>query len=69
MESKFAGVQKQNDLAITPAMVTKQLKNMANWKANWKAPGPDALQGFWLKSFASCIERVALQLQDWPGFK
>ena len=32
--------------------------------ANWKAPGPDGLQGFWLKSFTPCIERIALQLQD-----
>ena len=60
VESKLAGVQKQNDLVITPAIVTKQLKNMANWKA----PGPNSLQGFWLKSFTPCIERIALQLQD-----
>ena len=54
VESNLAGVQKQNDLVITPAMVTKQLKNMANWKAH----GPDGLQGFWLKNFTSCIERI-----------
>ena len=60
VESKFAGVQKQNDLVINSAMVTKQLKNMSNWKA----PRPDGLQGFWLKSFTPCIERIALQLQD-----
>ena len=60
VEDRLSGVQKQNDIVITPAKVIKQLRKIANWKA----PGSDGLQGFWLKSFSSCTERIALQLQD-----
>ena len=56
----MSAVQKQHDIVTTPAKVIKQLRKIANWKA----PGPNGLQGFWLKSFTSCIERIALQLQD-----
>ena len=31
-------------ITITVAQVTKQIQKMANWKA----PGPDELQGYWL---------------------
>ena len=31
---------------------------------NWKSPGPDLLQGFWLKKFSSLHERVRLQLKE-----
>ena len=41
-------------------IIIKQLRKIANWKA----PGPDGLQGFWFKSFTSYIERITLQLQD-----
>ena len=30
---------------------------------NWKSPGPDLVQGFWLKNFSSLHERVRLQLK------
>ena len=52
----MSAVQKQHDIVITPAKVTKQLRKTANRKD----PGPDGLQGFWLKTFPSCIERIAL---------
>ncbi|XP_068738998.1 uncharacterized protein [Montipora capricornis] len=39
--------------------INKQLKKTANWKA----PGLDGLQGFWLKNI-SCRQRLAIQLQD-----
>ena len=29
---------------------------------NWKAPGPDLVQGFWLKDFRSLHERLCGQL-------
>ena len=60
VEDRLSGVQKQNDIVITPAKVIKQLRKIVNWKA----PGSDGLQGFWLKIFTSCTERTALQLQD-----
>ena len=31
---------------------------------NWKSPGLDLVQGFWLKSFSSLHERVRLQLKE-----
>ena len=33
---------------------------------NWKSPGPDLVQGFWLKNFNSLHERVRLQLKECP---
>ena len=47
VENSLSGVQKQNDMVVAPAKVVKQLRKIANWKA----PGPDGLQEFWLKSF------------------
>ena len=31
---------------------------------NWKSPGPDLVQGFWLKIFSSLHERVGYQLKE-----
>ena len=31
--------------------------------SNWESPGPDLVQGFWLKNFSSLHERVRLQLR------
>ena len=38
----------------------KQLKKVPNWKA----PGPDGVQGFWLKNFKSLHPRIAEQLHQ-----
>ena len=32
---------------------------------NWKSPGSDFVQGFWLKNFSSLDERVRLQLKEY----
>ena len=31
---------------------------------NWKSPGPNLVQGFWLKSFSSLHDPVMLQLKE-----
>ena len=31
---------------------------------NWKSPGPDLVQGFWLNNFSRLRERVKLQLKE-----
>ena len=31
---------------------------------NWKSPGPDLAQWFWLKNLSSLRERVRLQLKE-----
>ena len=51
--------RKQGNLRITTSKLKMQLRKMKNWKA----PGPDGLQGFWIKSFTACHERMAVQLQ------
>eukprot|EP00795_Rhopilema_esculentum_P006840 gene6840-biopygen8293 len=50
----------QNDIEITTRMVNQQAKKIPNWKA----PGPDGVQGFWIKKLTSLHERIAAQLND-----
>ena len=45
-------------MIVTKEMVAKQCTRMANWKA----PGMDGVQGFWLKKLTSLHERIAEQL-------
>ena len=53
-------IKKQEKKAITTGSFKKILGTMPNWKS----PGPDLVQGFWLKSFSSLHERVRLQLKE-----
>ena len=53
-------VKKQERIDITTGSLKKVLGRMPNWKS----PGPDLVQGFWLKSFSSLHERVRLQLKE-----
>ena len=53
-------VKKQELIDIT----TGSLKKILGRMPNWKSPGPDLVQGFWLKNFSSLHERVRLQLQE-----
>ena len=32
--------------------------------ANWKAPGPDVVHGYWIKMFVSMQERIGFHLQS-----
>ena len=51
-------VKKQGNIDITTGSC--QIGRMPNWKS----PGPDLVQGFWLKNFSSLHERVKLQLKE-----
>ena len=53
-------VKKQEKIDIT----TGSLKKILGRMPNWKSPGPDIVQGFWLKNFSSLHERVRLQLKE-----
>ena len=53
-------VKKQEKIAIT----TGSLKEILGRMPNWKSPGPDVVQGFWLKNFSSLHERVRCQLKE-----
>ena len=52
-------VKKQEKIDITTGSLKKILVRMPNWKS----PGPDLVQGFWVKNFSSLHERVRLQLK------
>ena len=53
-------VKKQEKIDIT----TGSLKKIFGRMPNWKSPGPDLVQGLWLKNFSSLHERVRLQLKE-----
>ena len=53
-------VNKQEKIDIT----TGSLKKILGRMPNWKSPGPDLVQGFWLKNFSRLHERVRLQLKE-----
>ena len=53
-------VKKQDKIDITIGSLKKILGRMLNWKS----PGPDLVQGFWLKNFSSLHEKVRLQLKE-----
>ena len=49
----------QDDLQITKEKVEMQCRKMHNWKA----PGHDGVQGFWIKYLTSCHQRMANQME------
>ena len=49
--------QKQKRPAITKEMVSGQSRKIPNWKA----PGRDGIQSFWIKKLTSLHERTAFQ--------
>ena len=58
LQSKVS-VTKQEKVDITKVNL-KILGRMPNWKS----PGPDVVQGFWLKNFSSLHGRVRSQLKE-----
>ena len=53
-------VTKQKKVEITKESVKKILGRMPNEKS----PGPDLVQGFWLKNFRSLHRRIRSQLKE-----
>ena len=53
-------VKKQEKIDIT----TGSLKKLLGRIPNRKSPGPDLIQGFWLKNLCSLHERARLQLKE-----
>ena len=56
-------VKKQEKIDIA----TGTLKKILGRIPNWKSPGPDLVQRFWLKNFSIFHERVRLQLKRCLG--
>ncbi len=48
------------EMEITVEMVKKQSRKIPNWKA----PGRDGVQGYWIKQLSSLHERIANQLNE-----
>ena len=53
-------VEQHDDLTID----FEKLRAMLRKIPNWKAPGTDKAQGFWLKNMKKLHQRMALQLQE-----
>ena len=58
-DMKNQQVETQEDLVITVVNIRKQLKKLLNWKT----PGTDNVQGFWLTTLKLVQGRIASQLQ------
>ena len=50
----------QQNVVINEDNVKKQCSKMQNWKT----PGHDCLQGFWIKRLDKMYERIATQLNE-----
>ena len=51
---------KQNDINITIEIIKEQVKKIPNWKS----PGPDAVQGCWLKKLTALHERIPKEMDN-----
>ena len=60
VENTFAQKNKQENIVITPRLISKEVVKLPNWKA----PGPDGLQGYWLKHIKSVRPIMAALLND-----
>ena len=59
VRSEFDGVQRQDEVVVGLEDVKAGIRKMANWKA----PGPDGVRGFWFKRFPSLHPSIAATLQ------
>ena len=60
IKEEYSNKPKQADIVINKKKLHHQISKMPNWKA----PGPDGLQGFWLKNFTSLRDRICQQLNE-----
>ena len=60
VKGRLEHVKRQENLNITVGDVKKILGKVPNWKA----PGPDGVQGFWIKNLMSLHELIAMHLQQ-----
>ena len=60
VELELENVNIQENVEITKEDVTMQLRKMPNWKA----PGLEGIQGFWLKRFTSQHQRLTEELNE-----
>ena len=45
-------------------MTMEMMKGKVRNLPNWKAPGPDGVQGYWLKNLTTLHDRIVKQVND-----
>ena len=60
VEVEFSTTEVQEDISIT----VEDIRNEVSKMANWKAAGPDLVQGFWFKKLTGLHSRLRECLQD-----
>ena len=60
VKESLQNVRQQQNIAISIKSVKNGIKRMTNWKA----PGPDGVQGYWFKRFSNLHSRIAQHLQE-----
>ena len=60
LENHTHDVPKQLNVKLEINLLKQKLKKMPNWKG----PGPDGVQGYWLKNFIYLHERITFQLDE-----
>ena len=58
VQNKMNGVQKQQNIVLS----TDKLKLQIRKVPNWNGPGPDVLQGYWIKYLTPLPEQIVAQL-------
>ena len=55
----------QQDKGQDKTDITKdKMRRVMRKMPNWKSPGPDNVQGYWLKSLTSLHEKLVMLLQE-----
>ena len=58
LEEEVADIEVQENIRIDVSKVKKQITRIPNWKS----PGPDGVQGYWIKNLSSMHYRLGNQL-------
>ena len=56
--------RQQNNVRMEVDITTDMVKNQCRKILNWKTPGRDGVQGYWIKNLTSVHERIAAQLNE-----
>ena len=60
VDGELTRVEQQQEVTVHLDDVKAGIRKMANWKA----PGPDGVRGFWFKKFLSLHEPIATSLHS-----
>ena len=63
LEEDLRDIDLQQNIVIDELKVFSKVRKIPNWKS----PGPDGVQGYWLKNLTSLHQRIASQLNECQG--